>query len=146
VVMQDIGQPLVAHLDEEHLANELQQALRQTLFSSGRRISPRHVNQVGQDMAAAFIEFLVTQEEETAHSYGQHLAREGLGHRSVLTMTEALRRTCLERANGSTLPSDTGRYVNALLEGYMASREAYLLEEQARTQHAFQRAQGQPEQ
>ena len=94
MVVQNVGQPSLAHLDEEHLANELRQALRQTLFSSGRRISPRHVNQVGQDMAAAFVKFLATQDEATAHTYCQHLATEGLGHRSVLTMTGALQRVC----------------------------------------------------
>ncbi len=143
MVMQDIGQPLAAHLDQEHLANELRQALRQTLFSSGRRISPRQVNQVGQDMAADFLKFLVTEDEESANTYGQYLATEGLGHRSVLTMTEALRQVCRESTNGVPLPSLAGSYVNALLEGYMARREAYLLQEQARTQRAFQRAQEQ---
>jgi hypothetical protein len=138
--MQDVGQPSGNHLNEEHLTKELRQALRQTLFSSGRRIAPRHVNQVGQNMAAAFLQFLKTEDEKTAHSYGQYLATEGLGHRSVLTMTEALRRTCQESANGSALPSVAGLYVTALLEGYMARREAYLLQEQARTQHAFLQA------
>jgi hypothetical protein len=144
--MQDIGQPSVAHLNEAQLTNELRRALRQTLFSSGRRISPRRMNQVGQDMAAAFLKFLVTEDEETAHTYGQYLAREGLGHRAVLSMTEALRRSCRENGNGADLPSAAGLYVNSLLEGYMTRREAYLLQEQARTQHAFLRAREQQEQ
>lgn len=138
--MQDIRQPSFAHLNEEHLTNELRQALRQTLFSSRLRITPRRVNQVGQDMAAAFLKFLVTEDEETAYTYGQYLAGEGLGHRSVLTMTEALRRTCRENGNGADLTSVAGLYVNSLLEGYMTRREAYLLQEQARAQHAFLRA------
>jgi hypothetical protein len=92
-------------------------------------------------MAAAFLTFVKTEDQESAHTYGQYLATEGLGHRSVLTMTEALRRTCQESANGSALPSVAGLYVTALLEGYMSRREAYLLQEQARTQHAFLRAQ-----
>ena len=144
--IQDLTHSSVAHLNEEHLTNELRQALRQTLFSSGRRISPRQVNNFGQDMAAAFLKFLKTEDQESAHTYGQYLANEGMGHRSVLTMTEALRRTCLESANRSALPSIAGLYVSALLEGYMTRREAYLLQEQARTQHAFLRAREQQEQ
>ena len=37
----------------------------------------------------------------------------------------------------------SGRYVAALLEGYMTEREALLLREQERTREALARAQGQ---
>lgn len=48
------GRLLSAHLDQECLATKLRQTLRQTVFSSGRRISPRRVSQVGQEMAVSF--------------------------------------------------------------------------------------------
>ena len=138
---KDTGRPLSAYLDQESLATELRQALHQTLFSSGLRISPRRVNQIGQEAAVAFFKFLEMEDEEAARAYGQHLAMDGLGHHSVLTMTEALRRACRASGNPAGVsPSVAGRYVNALLEGYMASREASLLQEQERTRRALQRA------
>ncbi len=130
-----------AALDEGHLATELRQTLRQTLFSSGLRVSPRRVNQIGQEVAATFIKFLEREDEETARTHGQRLAVEGLGHRSILMMTESLRRVCRESVAPAAAPPVAGRYVNALLEGYMAGRETSLLQEQERTQRAFQRAQ-----
>jgi hypothetical protein len=135
-----VVQSLCTCLDEAHLATELGQALRRTLFSSGLRVSPRRVGQISQEVAAAFLEFLEAEDEEAARAYGEHLATEGLGHRSILTMTEALRQACREDANPAGLPGVAGRYVNALLEGYMARREASLVQEQARTVRALQRA------
>lgn len=136
-----VEKPVSIVLDEGHLATELSQVLRQTLFSSGLRVSPRRVNQIGQEMAVAFFKFLEVEDEEAARTHGQHLAVEGLGHRAILTTTEALRRTCRESGNPAALPSVAGRYVNALLEGYMSSRETSLLQEQERTWRALQRAQ-----
>ena len=141
MTVRDTGRPLSAYLDQDYLVIELRQTLQQTLFSSGGRISPHRVNQLGQEVAEAFFKFLETEDKETARTYGRHLAMEGMGHRSILTMTEALRRVCRESANpAAALPSVAGRYVNALLEGYMAGREASLLQEQERTLRAFQRA------
>jgi hypothetical protein len=137
--VKGVVQPLCTY-DEAHLATALRQALRQTVFSSGLRISPRRVDQIGQDVAATFLEFLEAEDGGAARAYGEHLATEGLGHRSILTMTEALRQACWEDANPAGLPGVAGRYVNALLEGYMASREASLVQEQARTVRALQRA------
>jgi hypothetical protein len=51
---KDAGRLLSAHLDQECLATKLRQTLRQTVFSSGRRISPCRVSQVGQEMAVSF--------------------------------------------------------------------------------------------
>jgi hypothetical protein len=76
-----VMQSLCTYPDEAHFITELRQTLRWTLFSSGLRISPRRVNQIGQEI--------------------------------------------------------TGRYVNALLEGYMVGREASVLREQARTMRAL---------
>jgi hypothetical protein len=131
-----------AALDEGHLAIELSQALRRTLFSSGLRVSPWRVNQIGQGMAAAFFKFLEVEDEEAAHTHGQHLAAEGLGHRAILATTEALRQGCRESGNPvGVSPPVVGRYVNALLGGYMAGRESSLLEEQERIRRVLQRAQ-----
>ena len=140
---KDAGRPLSAHLDQMSLATELRQTLRQTLFSSGLRVSPRRVNQVGQGMAAAFLQFLEAEDEEAARAYGRHLAAEGLGHRAILTTTETLRRACWESVDPAALPSVAGRYVNVLLEVYVAGREASLLQQQEHVRRALQRTQEQ---
>jgi hypothetical protein len=143
MIAKDIGRSLSAHLDQERLATELRQTLRQTLFSSGLCISPRRVNEVGQEAAAVFFKFLETEDAEAARTYGRDLALEGLGHRSILTMSEALRRACwmanLDREVLRVALGASGRYVNAFLEGYMSGREEEILKEQERTRHAFQR-------
>jgi hypothetical protein len=141
MMTEDTGRTLSSHLDQDELANALQKALRQTLFSSRLRISPRRVKEIGQEVAADFLRFLETKDEEATRAYGQHLVAEGLGHRSILMMTEALRQVCRAHSNPSPMASVAGEYVVLLLEGYMAQREEHLLEEQARTQRALERAQ-----
>jgi hypothetical protein len=79
-------------------------------------------------------------DKEAARIYGERRAAEGLGHRSILTMTDALRQVCRESANPGAQRPATGRYVNAFLEGHMVGREASVLQEQARTMRALQRA------
>jgi hypothetical protein len=63
-MVKDAGRPLSAHLDWVYLATELRQTLPQTLFSGSRRISPRCVNEIGQEMAVAFFKLLATEDEQ----------------------------------------------------------------------------------
>jgi hypothetical protein len=129
----------------EAITSGLCQALRETTFSNRNSIAPRHLDEIGREETAAFLGFLETGDERAARERGRQLARAGLGHRSILTMTEALRRTCRESVNPnyetlSALLEAAGRYVSALLEGYMAGREEGLLREQERTREAYLRA------
>ena len=123
----------------ESLTTRLGEALRQQALSNRMLVAPRNLNQIGQEVAGAFLKFLEAEDESGPRAHGERLALEGLGHRSILTMTEALRQACLQSAN-PTLPSAAGRYVNAILEGYMIGREENLLREQENNQRAFQRA------
>jgi hypothetical protein len=113
-----VEKPVSVALDEGHLATNLNQVLRRTLFSSGLRVSPGRVSQIGSETAAAFFKFLEMKDEQAVHTHGQHLAAEGLGHRTILVATETLRQSCREGGNPvGVSPSVVGRYVNALLEG-----------------------------
>jgi hypothetical protein len=130
---------------KEAITSSLCRALHETVFSNRMLIAPRRLDEVGREEAAAFLGFLETGDEEAVRERGRQLALEGLGHRSILIMTETLRRTCREGVNpgDKTLPAlleAAGRYVNALLEGYMASREEDILREQERTREAYLRA------
>ena len=129
----------------ESLVSGLCSALRETTFSNHLLIVPRRLNAIGREEVDIFIAFLEREEDEQAvRAHGRRLAVEGLGHSSVLGMTEALRRTCWD----SVFPDDRmlhhlvaicGRYLNALMAGYMAGREESILREQEGTRRAYLR-------
>jgi hypothetical protein len=123
-------------LDETYLAVELKQALQATIFTSGLRIAPHRVQQISQEFAAAFCQFLEEQPHaEVAYAYGLRLAQEGIGHGAMLALVDVLHHVCWESADPTSV-----QYGNPLLAGYMAGREADLLREQERTRLALDRA------
>lgn len=132
---------MASDLDEARLIAKLKQSLEANIFSGRLRITPRRVNQVAQEVAASFLQFQDREQEEAVGTYGQRLAREGVGHQAILSLTETLRQEVWESGSpdvsGSSL---AGRYIFALLEGYMVGREDYLLQEQERTRRALERA------
>ena len=128
-------------LHREEIHSGLCHALRETALANGRLIAPRRLDQIGRQEMEAFLSFLKHEDPQNVSQRGRQLASDGLGHRSILAMTEALRRICWEM--GDSNHERVGIYVNALLEGYMAGREEGLLREQARTRKAFLRAQEQ---
>ncbi|MFB0537079.1 MAG: hypothetical protein ACETWR_19125 [Anaerolineae bacterium] len=125
------------------IASELHQALRAVDMSNRLLISPSRLKEMAQEEVETFLHFLETGDEEETRQRGAHRASEGLGERSALAMTEALRRACwMANLDGEALRvalETSGRYVNAFLEGYMSGREEEILKEQERTRHAFQR-------
>jgi hypothetical protein len=132
-------------LDEERLAIDLKRALQATVFTSNLRVSPRRVQQIALEIAATFRRFLAEPAyAETAYTYGQRLAGEGVGHRAMLALIEVLHRASWAGADlgGEDLPASV-QCSSHLLAGYMAGREAYLLQEQERTRLALDRARAQ---
>ena len=129
-------------LDETRLAAELQQALQATIFDSGLRIAPKRMHQIVQEVATAFRRFLEEHEHtDAAYTFGQYLADAGVGHRTLLALMDVFHHTCWESAATTTGRSPASvRYGTPLLAGYMARREAYLLQEQERTRLALERA------
>jgi hypothetical protein len=128
--------------DGAGLAAALKQALQATVFTSSLRIAPRRIQQISHEIAAAFHEFQ-KERQDTAitYTYGRHLAQEGLGHDGILALIDVLHRACWESAGAtaSGLPA-SAQYCHPLLAGYMAGREAHLLQEQERTRLALERA------
>jgi hypothetical protein len=128
-------------LEQEHLEIELRRALQSTIFNSNLRISPRRMNQIAQDIAKTFGRFLEEQTSaEATYAYGQHLAGEGVGHRTILALVEVLHCASWRQADsqGTDLPVSV-RCSSQLLAGYMVGRETYLLQEQERTRLALER-------
>ena len=130
--------PLAPHLNEASLTAEIAKALRATLFSSRLSVSPRRVNELAGQMAQQFSAFYDNKDRAAAQGYGSALAREGIGARSALEMTEAVRRVARQQSNPLTeLPDVTGAFCNALLEGFMESQAQMVLEVQERTHRAY---------
>ena len=124
------------------IVSDLHQALQATDMSNRLVISPHRLEEIAQEEAETFLHFLETGNEEETRQRGARRASEGLGERSALAMTEALRGTCwianLDREALRVALEASGRYVNAFLEGYMSGREEEILKEQERVRHAFQ--------
>ena len=130
-----------AILNQERLEIELKRALQSTIFSSNLRVSPRRVNQIALEIAATFRQFLeVRSSDASTFEYGQRLASEGVGHRTMLALIEVLHRASWAQPDvgGEDLPASV-QCSSQLLAGYMAGREAYLLQEQERTRMALDR-------
>jgi hypothetical protein len=125
------------------IVSDLHQALRATDMSNRLLISPSRLEEIAQEEVEPFLRFLEAGDEEGTRQRGARRASEGLGERSALAMTEALRRACwMANLDGEALRvalKASGRYVNAFLEGYMSGREEEILKEQERTRHVFQR-------
>ena len=129
---------LEQHLDAATLAGEIAKALRATLFTSRLSVAPRRVNELASQMAQQFFAFFESTDQAAALDYGKALAREGLGARSALEMTEAVRRTARQKSNPLVaLPEIAGLFCNALLEGFMDEQARMLLEVQERTHRAY---------
>jgi hypothetical protein len=125
------------------IVSDLQQALQAMALSNRLLIAPRRLEEIAQEEVEAFLHFLEMGNEDETRRRGARRASEGLGERSALAMTEALRRACwtpnLEQETLRVALEASGRYVNALLEGYMSGQKEEILKEQERTRHAFQR-------
>lgn len=126
------------HLDQSRVTSILQKALRQTIFSSGLRVSPRQLNRICNELSREFFQFWIKKTYEEPIAYGSKLAREGLGVKSVLALTEALREISWQESNPvAELPYVTSSFCNSLLEGYITGREELLLDVQERTHRAY---------
>lgn len=128
-------------IDVAHLINGTRQALHATIFTSTLRVSPRRVNQIAQEVAATFEQFLKEEDSVVVRLHGQRLAQEGFSHQTVLALVHALHQACWASDDPAVkLIPVSGQYMTPLLEGYMAAREAHLLQEQERTRQALDRA------
>ena len=140
-ILDQVAEQLVSQ--EATIASKLYQALRAMDMSNRLLISPRRLEEIAQEEVEAFLHVLETGDEEETRQRGARRASEGLGERSALAMTEALRGACwmanLDQEALRVALEASGRYVNAFLEGYMSGREKEILKEQERVRHAFQR-------
>ena len=129
----------------EELVAQLRAALEATLFSHRATIRPAHLRRIAAAEAEAFLAFLKDKDAAAAHDQGAQRAKEGLGEPGVLRLGTILRQFCLTHLDGDRLPAGLAAaeaYSSAFLEGFMAAREAIVLDEQERIRSALQRALG----
>lgn len=104
--------------------------LSKNASSNDKLLQPRRLDEIAQTEVEAFVRQARVTDGEYARQRGKELACQGLGHRSILLMADALRgaahsgRGCDEQT--------VSVYIAALLEGYMIGREQDLLQEQSR--------------
>lgn len=131
------------HLDESQIAGELQRALRETVFSSGLRISPRRLSEIAGDMAHIFLGYVADADDTAPSRLGQQLADDGLAPKSVVAVTDRLRMVASKASNSiETLPEVVAGFCAALLIGFMVTREEIILLEAERTHRAYLAAKG----
>ncbi len=143
LVAPDLVHRMDAH--REALTARMHGALQEHAFSNRALFPPRRLAEIAQEQATAFLAFLDTGDEEAIRQEGRKLAHDGLGIRSILALTEALRQAGWSSVNpeGTEWPplqQALGRYTTALLEGYITKREESVLEQQERTREALLRA------
>ncbi len=137
---EESSQPIVIaqHIEAVGLTAAIAKALRATLFTSRLSVAPRRVNELAGQMAQQFFAFIERSDQAAALDYGKALAREGVGTRSALEMTEAVRRAARWQPDPlAELPEVAGAFCNALLEGFMDGQAQMLLEVQERTHRAY---------
>lgn len=131
-------------LTATELAGRLAGALRATLFASNLRINPRRLQTIAAAAADSYLAFAAGElQPAAATAYGRSLAADGLGHAGVVALVEALLLAAWADEPGEAAPPRALGYTSSLLAGYMAAREAALLQEQERTRVALERVRAQ---
>ena len=132
-------------LNKDMLVNALRHSMRETAFANRMLLAPRRLQEIALHEADAFVGYLETLDVEIVRERGKRLALEGLGHRSILALTTALRRVFLQVAeldsqSWSIFLTTVDSYNMALMEGYMAGCEEDVRRETERTRQAYERS------
>ena len=120
----------------------LRRSLQVTFFSNDRNSSPRRIGQLARELAESFARYMSghTLADESVRGLGERLARDGIGHQSLLGLVDALHSIGWTYPLRDTKAPASVRYCNPLLAGYMRAREECLLKEQEQTRLALDRA------
>ncbi|MBK9942832.1 MAG: GAF domain-containing protein [Kouleothrix sp.] len=117
------------------------QALRAILFTNRPEIRPSILNRIAADEFAAVQVFVTDEDTATATTRGKNLCRSGLGEESVLRLGQVTRRFCLNLPDELRIPAleTVETYYSAIMQGFIQSHKALILEEQERIRSALQR-------
>ncbi len=114
------------------LGDALGSSLRESAFENRYSLHPRRLLEIGQELAGSFLGFIEKDPAADPSGVGQKLAREGLGERTILLLSTRLR-------NQESLTA-ADAFIEALLAGFMKSREQQILTDQEQLRHALSAA------
>ena len=114
------------------LGDALGSSLRESAFENRYSLHPRRLLEIGQELAGSFLGFIEKDPAADPFGFGQKLAREGLGERTILLLSTRLR-------NKESLTA-ADAFIEALLAGFMKSREQQILTDQEQLRHALSAA------
>jgi signal transduction histidine kinase/DNA-binding response OmpR family regulator len=131
----EASERLAVRCDE--LMSRLEKALQSTALSNRFLLPFRRLPEVAKAEANAFLDFVKAGEANRVREHGAKRAEEGLGERSMLRLGATLRQFCRDDPADEALEA-ADAYADALLEGFMAGREAIVLREQEQIRKALQ--------
>ena len=130
---------------EQRLANSLNSCLRKSAFENRFSLHPRRLAVLGAEQARAFLDSLDAPDRAEAFAYGQKLAREGIGEKTILLVASDIQRFCrtelgsdIALLNPALDAADA--FSSKLLDGFMKAREAQILMDQEQLRRALSTA------
>jgi PAS domain S-box-containing protein len=130
---------------EQELADALKARLREAVFENRYSLHPRRLAELGTENAGIFLNFLEAPDRTDALAYGQKLAREGIGEKTMLLVASDIQRFCrtelgsdIELLNPALDAVDA--FSSRLLDGFMKAREAQILTDQEQLRRALSAA------
>ena len=124
------------------LLSTYQRVLRATLFSNRLEFRPAHVSAIAARETEVLLAFLERLDKDAAFQYGKQLCHTGLSQESVLALSLATRRFCLNacaEAERTTIFETVELYCSSVMSGFTAKSVEVLLLEQERIRSALQR-------
>jgi two-component system, cell cycle sensor histidine kinase and response regulator CckA len=130
---------------EQRLTDSLNARLRETAFENRYSLHPRRLAELGAEQARAFLDSLEAPRHTGAFAYGQKLAREGIGEKTILLVASDIQRFCrtelgsdIELLNPGLDAAD--EFSSGLLDGFMKAREEQILTDQEQLRRALSTA------
>ncbi len=124
------------------LVNRYHQALRETLFSNRSEVRPAALKSLAASEAETLFNFLQHPEAHLAQERGVQLCQAGLSESTVLRLSQATRQFLFSFFDPNWLPTSLEaieEYHQAVIQGFLQSRERIILSEQERIRSALQR-------
>src|SRR5574341_140403 len=131
--------------DHANLVEAYRRALQKHIFANRFEMRPAMLNQIAVEEMNALLTYLSQPAEEKAFMRGSELCELGLSEQSMLSLGEASRQFFLAQVNNDAIVralQTIDAYNHAVIQGFMASRQKVILNEQERIRSALQRTLG----
>jgi len=127
--------------ERQELSAALDSLLLETAFDNRYVLHPRRLRTIGGELADALVGFYDAPDPAAASAYGEALAREGLGEKTVLQVASQFRRFCARLLGGSPAALQNAElFTTALLEGFLGARVTQVITDQEQLRKALSAA------